>query len=93
MQNILIEVFPMLDKARELWNKALDWLIEGPENKLFRIFVYWPVFLVVGALAVFLIIGVLPELVAWGFGLSCIIWCVYWPIAKVYELITGRKVL
>ncbi|MFA5384005.1 MAG: hypothetical protein WC364_04975 [Eubacteriales bacterium] len=93
MQNITTEVFPLLDRLRVIWNKTLDWLIEGPENKLLRIFVYWPVFLITTVVIIFLVFAIIPELIAWCFGFSCIIWVVVWPITKIYELITGRKVL
>jgi len=73
-------------------DKILDWLINGPENKLLRYLVYWPVFLIVGSITVFFVIGILPELVAWAFGFSCLVCAVVWPVAKTYEWITGKKV-
>jgi hypothetical protein len=41
----------------------------------------------------FLLMGVIPELIAWAFAASCLIWVILWPVSKVYELRTGRKIL
>lgn len=74
-------------------DKILDWLINGPESRPARFLIYYPAFLIVGCITLFLVFGIIPELIAWAFGFSCLIWAVYWPTAKIYEMITGKKVL
>jgi hypothetical protein len=73
-------------------DKLLSWTDKPPKNKFLKL-IYWPAFIIVGLFLFGMITIVLPELAAWAFGFSCLIWIVVWPIMKIYEWITGKKVL
>ncbi|MCK9326420.1 MAG: hypothetical protein M0P69_13085 [Bacteroidales bacterium] len=75
-----------------LLNKLFDIVVNGPKNKVWYI-IYIPVMLAMAAVVLFLLMGVLPELIAYGFGLACIIWVITWPVIKIIEWVTGRKIL
>lgn len=68
-------------------------LIEhGPKNKYAYYLLYVPALLLASIAVIFLLMGI-PELIAWAFGASCLIWIVIWPLSKIYELFTGKKIL
>ena len=71
----------------------LKLITDGPKNKWVYYLLYLPALLLIGICVMFLLMGVLPELIAWFFGAACLIWIIIWPISKVYELITGNKIL
>ena len=74
-------------------DKIFNWLYHGPKNRLLYYLVYIPIMMLLATVVIFLLMGVLPELIAWAFGFSCLIWAIAWPAAKIYELIAGRKIL
>ena len=67
-------------------------LERGPKNKYAYYLLYIPAMILVGIAVLLLLMG-MPELIAWAFGAACIIWVVIWPLSKVYELFTGKKIL
>ena len=68
------------------------WIEHGPKNKYVYYLLYAPAMLLGSIGVIFLLMGI-PELIAWAFGAACVIWVVIWPLSKVYELITGKKIL
>ena len=75
-----------------LLNRLNNLVTNGPKNKLWFI-AYVPALILASVLIIFLLMAVLPELIAWTFGLACIVSAIVWPIAKIIELITGKKML
>lgn len=67
-------------------------LERGPKNKYAYYLLYVPALLLASVVIIFLLMGI-PELIAWAFGASCLIWIVAWPLSKIYELLTGKKIL
>lgn len=68
------------------------WLEHGPKNKYAYYLLYVPAMLLVAIVVIFLLMGI-PELIAWAFGAACLIWIVIWPLSRIYELFTGKKIL
>lgn len=68
------------------------WLESGPKNRYAYYLLYVPLLALASIALIFLLMGI-PELIAWAFGAACIIWVVIWPLSKVYELFTGKKIL
>lgn|GEM_PF-4234919 len=71
--------------------KLLDWTDREPKNKFLRYAVFYPAFFGLGIIGLVLVIFILPELIAWAFGFSCLIWAVYWPCSKIYDFIKERR--
>jgi hypothetical protein len=45
------------------------------------------------AIVLFLLMGVLPELIAWGFGIACVFWVIMvilWPVIKTIKWVIGK---
>lgn len=82
-------VMSLLEKSQK---SKLDKLVDdGPENKLLRYFVYYPLIFIAGLIVLFILAPIAAEIGGWIFGIGLIICIVAWPIIKVYEFITRNR--
>lgn len=85
-------VIPSVKGGDTLLSKLFDIVVNGPKNKIWYI-IYIPAMLAMFAIVLFLLMGVLPELIAWGFGIACAFWVIMvmlWPVIKTIKWVIGK---
>jgi hypothetical protein len=84
---------PKREAVFYILNAFFNWIENGPKNRIAYYLFYIPVMVAMSLVVLALFMGVLPEAVAWAFAGACLLTVILWPIIKIAERITGRKML